>query len=322
MSQLVCADFDEFQEALYGVQGRYVLRSRQQRDWRLRVVELGEVALMFGREGAGTVYSGVGLPGFFNVFLPLSRHECTVVGGQAMGPQRVGWMVPEAMFHIDASQPASWMTVAMSCEQVLAWAQRHEDEFDLTLLAGNLLCQAQQPLAPLLGLVQRLLRIEHDAPQVLHAPVTERAAADELLDAVLRSLLPVVPTPRSAACEQHQRILHRALELVHGVTDTPLHLADLCTACNTSERTLRNLFNRHLGMSPHRYLMLHRLHVIRGAILKAGPGETITDVCARYGVWDFGRFAGQYLRQFGELPSQSLRQRRVLSPLGRFADFT
>lgn len=66
MSRLICTDFDEFEEALYGVTGRYVLRSRQQRDWQLRVVELGGVALMFGREGAGTVYSGVGLPGFFN----------------------------------------------------------------------------------------------------------------------------------------------------------------------------------------------------------------------------------------------------------------
>lgn len=59
MSRLVCADFDEFEEALYGVEGRYLLRSRQQRDWRLRVVELDGVALMFGREGAGTTVASV-----------------------------------------------------------------------------------------------------------------------------------------------------------------------------------------------------------------------------------------------------------------------
>lgn len=135
----------------------------------------------------------------------------------------------------------------------------------------------------------------------------------------------VLPAPvieRAAACAQQQRILQHALALVHGVTDAPLHLADLCKACSTSERTLRNLFTRHLGMSPHRYLMLHRLHVIRGAILKAGVGETLTDICARHGVWDFGRFAAQYQRQFGELPSQSLRQRRALPAPERFADFT
>lgn len=53
--QLICSEFDEFEEALYGVQGRYVLRTRQQRDWQLNVVDLNGVALMSGREGAGTV---------------------------------------------------------------------------------------------------------------------------------------------------------------------------------------------------------------------------------------------------------------------------
>ena len=96
--------------------------------------------------------------------------------------------------------------------------------------------------------------------------------------------------------------------------DTPLHMTDLCQACNSSERTLRNLFTRYLGMSPHRYLMQHRLHAIRRAILRASADETITEICARFGVWDFGRFAGLYRRYFGELPSQSLRSRRSLPP--------
>lgn len=311
MSQLICADFDEFEEALYGVEGHYVLRSRQQRDWRLRVVELDGVALMFGREGAGTVYSGVGLPGFFNIFLPLSQHECTVLGGQRLGRRVVGWMVPEAMFHIDASQPASWMTVAMSCELVLRWAQQHEDEFDQSLLTRNMVCLAQQDLAPLVWLALRLLRVDHSAPLELHTPVAECAARSELMDQVFRSLLPATPTQAGLATRQgHQQIMRRALELLDAMPDAPLYMADLCQACSTSERTLRNLFTRYLGMSPHRYLMQHRLHAIRRAILHAAPGETITDICTRFGVWDFGRFAGFYRRYFGELPSQSLRSRR------------
>lgn len=311
MSRLICADFDEFEAALYGVEGRYLLRSRQQRDWRLRVVELDGVALMFGREGAGTVYSGVGLPGFFNIFLPLSRHECTVLGGKRFDRRLIGWMVPEAMFHIDASQPASWMTVAMSCELVLRWAQQHEDEFDLSILSRNLVCVAQQDLAPLIWLALRLLRIDHCAPQDLHVPAAERAAQAELMALVFRNLLPVTLAPRHHV--GHQQILRRALELLEVTPDAPLHMSDLCQACSTSERTLRNLFTRYLGMSPHRYLMQHRLHAIRRAILHAQANETLTEICARFGVWDFGRFAGLYRLYFGELPSQSLRTRRVLA---------
>lgn len=322
MSRLICAEFDEFEEALYGVEGHYVLRSRQQRDWRLRVVELNGVALMFGREGAGTVYSGIGLPGFFNIFLPLSRHECTVLSGQRMDHRLIGWMVPEAMFHIDASQPASWMTVAMSCELVLRWAQQHEDEFNPGILSHNLVCLVQQDLAPLIWLALRLLRIDHCAPQELHTPAAEAAAQSELMDQVFRSLLPVTPRQRgNTARHDHQQILRCVLELLNAMPDAPLHMVDLCLASNTTERTLRNLFIRYLGMSPHRYLMQHRLHAIRRSILQAAPGDTITDICARFGVWDFGRFAGLYRRYFGELPSQSLRSRRAVPltlPLKRF----
>jgi AraC family ethanolamine operon transcriptional activator len=210
------------------------------------------------------------------------------------------------------------MTVAMSCELVLRWAQQHEDEFDASILSRNLLCLAQQDLAALVWLALRLLRIDHCAPQELHAPAAECAARDELMDRVFRSLLPVMPAqPAAAGRQNHQLILRRALELLDAMPDTPLHLADLCLACNTSERTLRNLFARYLGMSPHRYLMQHRLHAMRRAILRAAAGETITDICARFGVWDFGRFAGLYRRYFGELPSQSLRSRRSLPPLSQ-----
>ncbi|MFD1692393.1 helix-turn-helix domain-containing protein [Azotobacter chroococcum] len=93
-------------------------------------------------------------------------------------------------------------------------------------------------------------------------------------------------------------------------------MEDLCVAAGASERTLRNVFNHYLGMSPHRYLMMHRLHTIRGAILQARPGDTITDICAQYGVWDFGRFAGHYRTYFGELPRS-----RCMAGCGRLAPF-
>ncbi|AHL75457.1 AraC family transcriptional regulator [Stutzerimonas stutzeri] len=314
MSRLICADFDEFEEALYGVQGRYLLRTRQQRDWRLRIVDLNGVALMFGREGAGTVYSGIGLQGFYNIFLPLSRHECTVLSGRRLDRQLLGWMVPEAMFHIDVSQPGSWMTVAISCELVQLWAQQHEDEFDLSLMSRNLICVAQQDLGLLIWLALRLLRIDHRAPRELHAPAAEAAACSELLDRIFYTLLPVTAAKNGFAYHRtHQQILGHALGLLDAMPNTPLRIADICKATHTTERTLRNIFTKYLGMSPHRYLMQHRLRMIRSAILCAAPTETITDICSRFGVWDFGRFAGVYHSYFGELPSQSLLQRRALS---------
>ncbi|CAD5110476.1 AraC family transcriptional regulator [Zestomonas carbonaria] len=310
MSKLICAEFDEFEEALYGVQGHYLLRSRQQRDWRLRVVDLNGVALMLGREGAGTLYSGVGLPEFFNIFLPVSGRETTVVDGQRFDHRRIGWMVPDVMFHIDASRPATWLTVAMSCDLVLRWAGIHEDEFDFSILARNLVGVAQMDVTPLVWLAHRLFHIDEHSPEDLHNPVAEHAARTELMDMVFHTLLPLdVSNPTVRHCLDHRRILREALELLASLEEAPVYLEDLCAATHASERTVRTVFNRYLGMSPHRYLMLYRLHAIRSAIRRAQPGETITSICARYGVWDFGRLARQYMSYFGELPSQALASR-------------
>jgi AraC family transcriptional regulator, ethanolamine operon transcriptional activator len=108
----------------------------------------------------------------------------------------------------------------------------------------------------------------------------------------------------------HRRILDRALGLLELQQSKPVCMQDLCAAACASERTVRNVFNDYLGMSPHRYVMLRRLHAIRSALHQSEPGDSVTNICARFGVWDTGRFAKQYRAQFGELPSQSLSVRR------------
>ncbi|WP_454725707.1 MULTISPECIES: helix-turn-helix domain-containing protein [Cupriavidus] len=309
MRRFVYAEFDEFEASLYGVQGRYVLRSRPERDWRLRVVDLDGVALMCGREGAATVYSGIGMPGYFNLFVPLSGQDATVVDGHRFDGRTVAWMAPDRMFHIDASRPASWLTVAMSDACVRRWAGAHGDEFDPALFTRNLICTRRDALRPLLALVRRLFQVDSRAPECLRAAQAGEAARGELLALVFHAVLP----PDEAA-GRHRRldaraVLQRAMALLKSMSDVPIHMGDLCAATGASERTLRNVFHQYLGMSPHRYLMLYRMHLIRKALIHAGPADTVTVICARYGVWDFGRFAMLYNRYFGELPSHTLRGR-------------
>lgn len=311
--RLICPEFDEFEEALYGVEGHYVLRTKQQRDWQLNVVDLNGVALMSGREGAGTVYTGVGLQNFFNIFVPLSGHESTVVDGHSFNRRRVGWMVPNAMFHINARSPASWLTVAMSCDLVMRWAGIREDEFDFSVLHRNIVSNAHRNLRPLLWLARRMFHIDANSPEILHSEHAENAARAELMDMVFRILMPIDPveaTPRHN--RSHKDILRRALGLLDVLEIQTVHIEDICRATCASERTVRNVFNEYLGMSPHRYLMIRRLHAIRSVIRHAGPEDTITSICARFGVWDIGRFASLYRQYFGTLPAQSLKAVRAL----------
>jgi transcriptional regulator GlxA family with amidase domain len=60
-------------------------------------------------------------------------------------------------------------------------------------------------------------------------------------------------------------------------------------------------------MSPKRFLLLRRLHLARRALRAATPVvNTVTEVAARFGFWQFGRFSGQYNSVFGEFPSDTL----------------
>jgi AraC family ethanolamine operon transcriptional activator len=167
------------------------------------------------------------------------------------------------------------------------------------------------PIDRLTRLAQRLFQADAQCPAELYVPAAENAASAEVLDATLRTLLPV-KSDRAVGRPAIRRaqVLDRALSLIRSMGDEQVYTEDLCRAAGVSERTLRNVFYEHFGIAPHRYLMIARLNRVRAAIREAGSGETISSICADAGIWDFGRFAHQYRELFGVLPSQHLAVNR------------
>ncbi len=88
-----------------------------------------------------------------------------------------------------------------------------------------------------------------------------------------------------------------------------LRMVDLCEATQVSERTLQYAFKRCLGISPMNYLKRHRLHQVRYKLKQCRSEETtVTSVACQFGFFHFGDFSQSYKTQFGELPSETLRQ--------------
>lgn len=75
-----------------------------------------------------------------------------------------------------------------------------------------------------------------------------------------------------------------------------------------SERTIQHWFHRETGMSPREYVRTARLAGARDALLNIGG--TVSSVAVDWGFDHMGRFAGWYRREFGELPRETLAQRR------------
>lgn len=88
-----------------------------------------------------------------------------------------------------------------------------------------------------------------------------------------------------------------------------LRMVDLCEATEVSERTLQYAFKKCLGISPMNYLKRHRLHQVRHKLKQCQSEETtVTSVACQFGFFHFGDFSQSYKTQFGELPSETLRQ--------------
>jgi AraC-like DNA-binding protein len=140
------------------------------------------------------------------------------------------------------------------------------------------------------------------------------AAQSELLERLFAALdATTVPQPtfRDRTRQNYSRIIKLAEDyaLAH-VGDRLYDVTDLCVASGVSERTLEHAFQKVMGMSPVAYLTRLRLHRVRKALRMATHGSTTVSAQAlNWGFWHFGDFSRAYKDCFGELPSETLRQK-------------
>jgi AraC-like DNA-binding protein len=83
-------------------------------------------------------------------------------------------------------------------------------------------------------------------------------------------------------------------------------VGDVTRAAGVSDRTLRRLFDAHLGMSWRTYLL--RARVLRSMAMLAQPGCSVLEVSIAVGFDDAGAFARSFARHCGETPSAYKRR--------------
>jgi transcriptional regulator GlxA family with amidase domain len=87
-------------------------------------------------------------------------------------------------------------------------------------------------------------------------------------------------------------------------------LEALAAVAGVSGQTLDESFRRFRGTTPMTYVRAVRMDRVRADLLDAAPDTTVTEVLSRWGVTQFGRFAGAYHRRYGETPRATLRRNR------------
>jgi AraC family ethanolamine operon transcriptional activator len=158
----------------------------------------------------------------------------------------------------------------------------------------------------------RALELAFDRPEAFEHPAVIASLEEDLLYWLA---LIAAPSDNCRQVARRRRGLDRALGYLRDADVSRVSVADLCRVARLSERTLRNAFHDELDLSPLAFLRRMRLHAARRELMKAeGEPPRVTDVAYRQGFVELGRFAGDYRRLFGELPSETLAHRRSVEP--------
>ncbi|WP_315851793.1 helix-turn-helix domain-containing protein [Bythopirellula polymerisocia] len=128
-----------------------------------------------------------------------------------------------------------------------------------------------------------------------------------LIDALLH---PSVTEPARMREKNRRLLVRRALDVMHDRLNEPLTAIELCAELGASDRSLRRAFREAFGLGPLAYFRVIRLHQVRVTLKGArGSDVSVAEIARRWGFHRLGSFSNEYRRQFGELPSRTLKVR-------------
>jgi AraC family transcriptional regulator, ethanolamine operon transcriptional activator len=234
--------------------------------------------------------------------------EVTRYNAQAVHRDEIQLYPPgvDMLYHASAASRWIALTVAQAALQdaVLQRAQRPLD------LQGRSIRNFRLPR----GRREALVLLTDDAFAVARAQGEaglSDALAAQLADSLLGAFVDALCSAHgsSAPAGQHHLQLVLACErLVAQSADGPLSLDEVVRRSGYGRRALELIFSRSVGAPPGRWFMVVRLNGALRDLLGAAPGCRVADVAARWGFRHLPRFAEQYRRAFGELPSRTLQR--------------
>ncbi|MFM2067984.1 MAG: hypothetical protein RLZZ584_2893 [Pseudomonadota bacterium] len=161
------------------------------------------------------------------------------------------------------------------------------------------------------------LEAARQTPRLFQQEPLRRALVHSLCDALIARVGQPGPAgglgAEAGTAATRQRVVREARRYMADHAEEPINVPDLCEAIHVSRRTLQYSFQDVLQMSPVTYLRALRLNGVRRD-LRRGGDEAVADRAARWGFWHLSRFAADYRHMFGELPSDTLRRSRAVTP--------
>lgn len=105
--------------------------------------------------------------------------------------------------------------------------------------------------------------------------------------------------------------IKKARELLHQSIKSSNNIVNLSQELGISERLLHHAFKQNYGVSPKKYLLSLRMHMVKQELLLANSDtETISSIIEKYNFFNQSTFTQAYKQMFGELPSERFKKSR------------
>lgn len=292
-------DFDAWANAVQGADLRLVCTGVETPLWQIAVRPIGPVILQSAYEGGGNLAYGAATHSGTTLMIDNDPDSRQTANGEPIDAGAVFVIEPGADFAIRALNRAhSWSSVTLPPSDA---AER-----------SGTVPRSSRVVRPGVGAVDRLRTLANamaTAPSLGADDGPAHASAARQIIAAATACLGPPERPRRIVGRPR---IDRAtiIRLAQGVMDIQARptVADLALSIGVSERTLHRAFLDTYGVGPREYLALRLLYSVRRSLRKTGGGgETVSRILTRHGIWEFGRFAGRYRRQFGESLSDTLR---------------
>jgi AraC family ethanolamine operon transcriptional activator len=310
MNRISFHEFEAYTESVKDADMRCMLPRLELPIWSMQNLSIEKIHLQFASEGCGNIAEGATRPDGCILFVPLSgkpgRGNGTLMNQDA--PLLLG---PKTEFRICFEHAHDWFSLFVPEELLNPTGSCERGASSRLPKSGRVI----RPSAALLGrlryMVDRLISAAEVAPAIFNEPASLVEIRDDL-SGVFREIIGITNDPETPSIGRpavvREQVIRTVLAQVNDLEAVPT-VEDLVIATKVSERTLRSIFCEVFGMPPLRYLRLRRLHQSRKSLSNvSSPETTVAAIAAKYGFWDFGRFARDYRHVFGELPSQTLRR--------------
>ncbi len=279
----------------------------------LSSVQLGDIGIQVLRS-APVLLLGTAAPGMTGLIQLLDGSADARWNGRRIGPEEVALCAGRSQHEAVYQEAFACTVIGFDSAGGPGGAEMARDQAPLpdgSLAALRPNADAQAGLAAIGRAIEAATAT---GCAVLRDAEARRGLRAAILDTTRGLLAPpeAAGKPQGCGSPSRQRIVHAADAYLRAHPARPIYTEELCAALGVSATSLYQAFRATFGMSPHRYLKLRRMGMVRAALrARSGPWRSVKAIALSHGFWHLGQFARDYKALYGETPSATLSRTRM-----------